>query len=410
MSVGSGLTVLSIGKLGTGHSAYYERSVASGAEDYYTGRGEARGSYLGHGSAALDLTGTVAEGDLKHLFRGTHPHRPEQWIQRQAPDREGRTFRKLDGTVVEQAKPIPTAAFDLTFSAPKSVSVLWGLSNGPVQRDIRDAHHTAVLAAFDYLERTACVTRRGRGGKRHLRGEGFVAAAFHHRVSRAGDPQLHTHVLIANAAKADGRYTALHGALLYREAKTAGYLYHAALRAELTHRLGIQWHRDASSPHPEIAGIDLQLRELFSKRKEEIQTQLALTGNTSKRAANAAAIDTRAAKTYLEDGIDLHQRWIGEARAIDAPDVLDALGRTDAAYPYLIHTSELIHDVAQGAIAPTGLTATRTTFHRRDIIQLAADQLLQGGSIDEVERLAELDPRPRRARHRPTTRRPDPAA
>ncbi len=182
--------MLSIGKLGAGHHAYYELSVATGAEDYYTGRGEARGWYLGAGSESLELTGVVESGDLNHLFRGTYPYRPERWHQRREHDRKPRAITLRDGRVIEGPVPQPTAAFDLTFSAPKSVSVLWGLSAGPVQHDIRDAHEAAVRAAFDYLERTACVNRRGAGGQRQLRGEGFVAAAFHHRVSRAGDPQL----------------------------------------------------------------------------------------------------------------------------------------------------------------------------------------------------------------------------
>ena len=381
--------MLSIGKLGAGHHAYYELSVASGAEDYYTGHGEARGWYLGAGSDALDLSGVVEQGDLKHLFRGTHPHHAERWHQRQEHDRKPRTITLPDGRVIEGPAPQPTAAFDLTFSAPKSVSVLWGLSAGPVQHDVRAAHEAAVRAAFDYLERTACITRRGRGGARQLRGEGFVAAAFQHRVSRAGDPQLHTHVLVANATKAEGRYTALHGALLYREAKTAGFLYHAALRAELTQRVGVEWHRDPASPHPEIVGIDRALRDAFSKRAAEIAQQLELTGHSSARAANAAAIDTRAAKQYLDGTTNLHDRWIGEATTIDAPDVLHAIGRIDARTPILTDTRAIVRRVAAEAFAPTGLTEKRTTFHRRDIIQLACEQAPGGASVAQVERLAD---------------------
>ena len=381
--------MLSIGKLGAGHSAYYELSVADGAEDYYTGRGEARGWYLGTGADDLDLTGIVDKGDLKHLFRGTHPTTGEQWIKRQEHDRKPRTIRLPDGRVIEGAKPIPTAAFDLTFSAPKSVSVLWGLSAGPVQQDIRDAHETAVRAAFDYIERTACVTRRGKAGHRHLRGDGLIAAAFHHRLSRAGDPQLHTHVLVANATRAEGRYTALHGALLYREAKTASYLYHAQLRAELTRKLGVAWNLEPGAPHPEIVGVDRRLRDTFSKRSEEIQAQLDATGQSSKRAANAAAIDTRSAKTYLENGVDLHERWITEARGIDGPDFLDAIGKVPARPVVLSGTRQIIEHTSDLAFAPTGLTSHKTTFHRRDVIQLACEQAPQGASVSQIERLAD---------------------
>ena len=78
---------------------------------------------------------------------------------------------------------------------------------------------------------------RSTAGAIRLPGRGFVAAAFRHRSSRAGDPLLHTHVVVANATQAaDGRWTALDGRELYRHAKTAGYLYQAALRAELSRR------------------------------------------------------------------------------------------------------------------------------------------------------------------------------
>jgi conjugative relaxase-like TrwC/TraI family protein len=383
--------MLSIGKLGAGHHAYYERSVASGAEDYYTGYGEAWGSYLGTGSANLGLDGYVEAGDLKHLFDGTDRATGEAWIVRRQHDMKPPRVRMPDGRVIEGKKPIPTAAFDLTFSAPKSVSVLFGLTDGAQQRDIREGHDAAVRAAFDYLERTACVTRRGAGGAQHLRGEGFVAAAFQHRVSRAGDPQLHTHVLVANAAKADGRYTALHGALLYREAKTASFLYQAMLRSELTRRLGIEWAIDPHSPHPEIAGIDRDVRELFSKRAEEIHEQLERTGTTGHRAATAAALDTRAAKAYLTEDQSLTERWLGEldSHGIDAPSVLDAIGRVPARAPLLSDTQPIIREVSRTAFAPTGLTAKQTTFHRRDIIQLACQHAPQGASVAQLERLAD---------------------
>ncbi len=134
------------------------------------------------------------------------------------------------------------AGFDLTFRAPKSVGVLFGIGEPEVVREIVQAHEAAVGEALGYLEREACVARRGHGGAVFVRGRGFVAAAFRHRSSRAGDPLLHTHVVVASATQGpDGRWTALDGRLLYRHAKTAGFLYQAALRAEITGRLGLEW-------------------------------------------------------------------------------------------------------------------------------------------------------------------------
>ncbi len=383
--------MLSIGKLGVGHHAYYELSVATGREDYYTGRGEARGWYLGAGAQALGLDGEVAYGDLAHLFGGAHPHTGLRWSSRRPHDGKPRTFRMNDGRVIEGRPSKSTAAFDLTFSAPKSVSVLMGLGDRAIRTEIREGHETAVRAAFDYLERSACVTRRGTNGVRQIRGEGFVAAAFHHRVSRAADPQLHTHVLVINATRAEGRYTALHGALLYREAKTAGYLYHSALRSELTKRLGVEWYRDAASPHPEIVGVVPELRSLFSKRAQEIDEQLALTGNASARAANAAAIDTRAAKNHSQGGKEpvLVRRWRAEAHDIGAPGVERAIGRRPARPPILLDTEPMIREVVREQFGPTGLTETKTTFHRRELIQIACDYAPDGASVNQIERLAD---------------------
>jgi len=90
------------------------------------------------------------------------------------------------------------AGFDLTFRAPKSVSVLWGVADPAVARELGAAHDAAVDAALGYVEREACWGRRGAGGVVQVRGGGLVAAAFRYRASRDGDPLLHTHVVTGN--------------------------------------------------------------------------------------------------------------------------------------------------------------------------------------------------------------------
>ncbi len=97
--------------------------------------------------------------------------------------------------------------FDLTFCAPKSVSVLWGLGDRETSASVRVAHDLSFDAALRYLEDQACWSRRDTNGSVKMRRDGFVAAAFRHRTSRAGDPHLHTHVDAANATRsADGRW------------------------------------------------------------------------------------------------------------------------------------------------------------------------------------------------------------
>jgi conjugative relaxase-like TrwC/TraI family protein len=218
--------MLNIGKLAAGPGAgrYYVDQVAQGREDYYSGEGEAPGVWQGGGAAALGLSGEVSEQGIVRLLEGRDPT---------TGDLLGRAMG-ADGAV---------AGFDLTFRAPKSVGILFGIAEPDVTREIIAAHEAAVVEAIEYMEREACRARRGRGGATIVKGQGFIAAGFRHRASRAGDPLLHTHVVVANATRADdGRWTAPHGQLLYRHAKTAGYLYQAVLRSELTERLHVRWN------------------------------------------------------------------------------------------------------------------------------------------------------------------------
>ena len=204
--------MLSIGKMVARSGEYYIATVAHGREEYYTGSGESPGFWLGEGARRLGLEGAVDPDDLRPVLAGI------------SPDGEILTAGRVD-----EAKRV--AGFDLTWSAPKSVSLLFGLSDPAVSAVVRGVHEDAVDQALGYLERHALSVRRGAGGQTSIRAEGLVAAAFTHRTSRAGDPQLHTHVLVANVAKGvDGIWSAPSSRLLYNHSRTAGFLYQAALR------------------------------------------------------------------------------------------------------------------------------------------------------------------------------------
>ena len=119
---------------------------------------------------------------------------------------------------------------------------MFGLGDSQLCDLVRKAHDVAALEAIRYLERSAAAVRRGHAGAIVEEASGFVAAAFRHRTSRAGDPQLHTHVLIANLGRGiDGRWSALDGRRLYAEARTASFLYQVVLRSELTRTVGVEW-------------------------------------------------------------------------------------------------------------------------------------------------------------------------
>jgi conjugative relaxase-like TrwC/TraI family protein len=215
--------LLSLGKLAAGPDAgrYYEEAVVRGREDYDAGEGEAPGRWVGTGAAALGLQAAVADGEVGCLLAG-----------------EGPATGALLGRKITERR---VAGFDLTIRH-KSVGILFGIGEPEIARTLRECHDAAISDALGYLEREACRARRGKDGLPQVEGRGFVGAAFDHRTSRAGDPLLHTHVVVANRVQGpDGRWTALDARPIYRHAKTAGCVYQVRLRHEVIERLGLEW-------------------------------------------------------------------------------------------------------------------------------------------------------------------------
>ena len=265
--------MLSVGKVTTAQGGYYLEAVAHGREDYYTKSGEVPGRWLGIGSVALGLDGEVRDEDFVAVLAGVSPLDGEQLC---------RSNRRVSG-------------LDLTLSAPKSVSVLWALGSSSTTTAVAAAHDAAIEATVAFLERTAVKARTGHNGVGQVDGEGLIAAAFRHRTSRAGDPQLHTHVVVANATRCeDGSWRTLDARWIYGYARTAGFLYQAELRRQLTARLGVSW-TDVDKGVAEIAGIDRRVLREFSRRRIEIEHALG-TERSSVGAARTAALATRPAK------------------------------------------------------------------------------------------------------------------
>ena len=356
--------MLNIGKLAPGGESYYLTTVARSVEAYYTGSGEAPGRWLGRGVELLGLDGRVDAETLRLVRGGRPPSTDEPLVAHQ---------RKVPG-------------FDLTFRAPKSVSLLWGLADQPTSLEVRRAHDSAVAAAFDYLERHAAFTRRGKGGAEQVPIEGFVGAAFRHRTSRADDPLLHTHVLVANLAHTpdDGSWRSLDARHLYLHAKTAGYLYQAHLRHELTQRLGVRWG-PVRNGYADIDGVPRDLIEAFSRRRTEILAELARVGHDSARAAQVATLATRPGKN--PEPIDLHTQWRDRALDLGFDDgaVASLTGRDIDLDP----SRDELRQAAGQLLGPTGLTARASTFTRREGLQGWCLRLRDGAPIDRVERLAD---------------------
>ena len=265
--------------------AYYVDQVSRDRHDYYAEHGETPGVWHGGFAEHLGLSGHVAAEDLRMVLEGRDP---------------------TTGELLKPRANRRVAAWDVTFSPPKSISALWALAPDDARQRVRKAQAAAVDVAIGYLTAHACVARLGRDAIDRQDGSqlGFLRADFTHRCSREGDPQVHTHAILVNLLQAsDGRRAALDGGILFQHAKAADGIYQAALRAELSQRLGVGWER--RDEQWEIAGIPLGLCRQWSKRRSQITAAIAARGidpdTASGRAAQTAALATRHAKVQVGD-------------------------------------------------------------------------------------------------------------
>ena len=362
--------MLSIGKMVAGAEDYYLGVVAQGKDEYYTGTGEAPGKWMGSGIGPLGLRGEVVPDDLRAILAGVSPEDGSPLTSRRGGSR--------------------VSGFDLTFSAPKSVSVLWGLSDSETSATVRSAHDRAVVEGLAYLERHATVARRGAGGEKRIDTSGLVAAAFVHRTSRNGDPQLHTHVLAANVMfGADGRWSSPDARLLYFHARTAGFVYQASLRASLVETLGARFGPVVRGS-AELIGADPTLVRHFSSRRAEIKEYLSGWGDSSRRTAELAALATRTPKPSndgLGTAVDLRSLWRSQALAagIDAHADIATLGR-----PRSVAISEgSASSLSERLVSAEGLTIQESTFERRDLIRAIAESMPDGAHLDALEGVAD---------------------
>jgi conjugative relaxase-like TrwC/TraI family protein len=382
--------VLSVAKLTLGQEAYYERQVVRGLDDYYAGRGESPGIWAGQSAAELELSGVVEDGDLGTLLRGLNPATEKQLRK---PVRE-RTIavRTLDvetGRWVEDWKALkPLSGYDLVFSCPKSVSLLHALTDDErVRREISEAHEASWQAALRYLERQACVVRRGKGGKRREHGQGFVAAVFRHRTSRAQDPHLHTHVVVANMTRAvDGTWLALEGeAILKTYRLAAGYLYEAQLRHELTQRLGLTWTEPVKGM-AELERVPEEAIREFSSRRQALVEHMDAMGSEGFAASRVAALATREQKEQV-DLPRLREEW--KASAAEHGLGRRELTRLGRERPRLDVPAIDRDGLAERLLGPDGLTAKQTTFAIPELVQAVAGSVREGAPVERVIEEAE---------------------
>ncbi|HUO38398.1 MAG TPA: MobF family relaxase, partial [Mycobacterium sp.] len=308
--------------------------------------------------------------------------------------------RELSGFIARNSRAATTAVagYDLTFTPVKSVSALWAIAPTPIARTIEDCHHHAVAETLEFLEEHAAFSRVGAHGVAQVNTTGLIAAAFDHRDSRAGDPNLHTHLVISNKVHvigADGvpRWLALDGTPLHHVTVAASELYNTRIEALLTAQLGVRFAETDTKPGKrpvrEIAGIPTELIEKYSSRSAAIDHrvgQLAKQFQTAHRReptmvemlalSQQATLETRQAKHEPRSLAEQRHTWrvqavevLGSQRALTAM-IADATNQAVAQQVEI--TDEWTSEQAAAVIATVAQTrATWTVNHVRAQAQRA---------------------------------------
>lgn len=277
--------------------AYYEHT-----DDYYSQEAGASSAWVGKGAHELGLTGTgpVDPETFEAALRGSLP----------------------DGSVIGNPGTGHAPGWDLTFSAPKSVSAL-ALAAGD-ERLIK-AHDEAVRAAIVQIEERAAVTRvKESGGRIRLEyTRNLAVATFRHETSREQDPQLHTHCVVLNATLTERGWRSIESREIYKLQKEGGEIYRAELAARVA-QLGYQIEHThvgegkAASRGFEIHDVPQDLLDHWSSRSQQVEAALAARGKTRETATaeerEKAALDSRKAKEVSDHAV-LRDRWHGEAKA-----------------------------------------------------------------------------------------------
>ncbi len=367
--------MLSIHVVREGGHTYYVRDLVPGRAEGTLVAGEDRGQWSGIASPGLGLTGTVETEPFAGVLGGREPD-------------TGRPLRRGGG-------PRNVAAFDLTFGAPKTVSLLHLLAPRELAAAVGAGHAAAVDDALAYVEADSLgVRRRSDGPAVPVAAAGAVAATFAHRTSRALDPHLHTHLVVANVAQGvDGNWSTLDSRRLFGHSAAVQGVYHARLRLELTERLGVEWEVRAGGLG-DVVGVDRGLVHLFSQRAAGATEHLHDRGlsGSGRRARQVAYSVTRPAKDRTVTVEALRTEW--KQRAGDLGYDLGQLvrvvglgaGRGAGLGVGSESTSPFDRDrigVALGGFAEHG-----RTLRRRDVVAVLAAAAVRGTSASQLDAIA----------------------
>lgn len=370
--------MVGVTKIQRGNAGYWLAAVAQGGEDYYTKPGEAPGEWVGELATELGLSGQVDAAAYTAILEGRNPHDGQTLLTR--PDTRFR--ERPDGT---QKRVEPVLGYDVRFSAPKSVSLLYAFGSESVRRRVVEVMNDAVRQGIAHLERHACMVQRGEGGARLEPGTGFAGMAFRHRMSRAGDIALHVHVVISNLTRAasDGKWLSLASpkgrSPLYPHAKSAGVVFQAALRAGILREFGLEFGT-VKNGYADLKGFDRELIDAFSTRSREIADWMEKHGVFTVAAAQTAAYRTREAKDHSVDPDARLAEW--EERAapfgFTRESVEQMVREARPREPRPIQAQDLARAVA-------GLESDSSHFDARAALWELGDQLPEGGERTAIE-------------------------
>ena len=335
--------VASIGKVASasGGTKYYE------SDGYYTKDSEAHlqaSAWQGKGAEELGLQGNVDSEQFKSVLEGY----------------VGDTGKRLGRMRAGEFEHKPGT--DVTFSAPKSVS-LAALVDG--DRRILAAQDKAVAKTVQYLEENVLESRATNpetGNLERIGNQKMVAATFRHEASRNLDPQLHTHVVIANMGQGeDGKWRAIENHSLYDNQKTLGAIYRNNLAAELM-QLGYEIDKTHSDGRFEIAGYSKKVLDAFSTRSQDIKNAMRqLDYGSDPALAAKAALLTRTRKKEPERG-ELHAIWQERAKELDM----------DSKSPPIKNVNGIKPDATEAVkYAIAHLEERNSSFETRDLIASA---------------------------------------
>lgn len=407
MSAGDGYKYL----LRTVAAADGDRSLSTPLTRYYAEAGTPPGQWLGSGVASLGkgqlaVSDRVSEAQLQLLMgMGRDPitgdplglafpayksvaERIEARIADLDPDlspgAKGAAVAQIEAEEASRGTRRAVAGFDFTFSVPKSASALWAVADAGTQALIGEAHHRAVAEVVAFMEREVAATRTGAtagdGAVAQADVTGLVATAFDHFDSRAGDPHLHTHVVISNKVQTafDGKWRSLDGRPMHAAVVALSELHEAVFADHMTRTFGVEWEaRDMGrdrNPAWAITSVPEELVQVFSTRARHIDAEknrliAEYVAKHGRQPSTVTVIKLRAQATLttrpekeVRSLADLSDEWRTRATTVlDQNATGWARDVTDNDKPLLLRAD----DVPLDAIAELGASVVRVVGEKR---------------------------------------------